>query len=625
MPRIFVFSFRFWLLGSSLLILFKPLCFAWQGLSETGEPKYKDGFVSLSYANPLMAKKGGHLSLSSLVDVDTLNPYSIKGVSHWLLHSLVFSTLGQSTLDEPMTKYPRVANSFVLASDKRSMRVTLNPRATFSDGHPVTAKDILFSLEIFQSDNVAPHYNSYWRDISHAKLVGTHEVDFYFSTVNPELPLITLELPVLAKHIYGKDQFGKIGIDYAVGTGPYRVESFKAGSHITFKRNTNFWDSGSPFNFGRYNFDTITLKQFKNQTAAHEGLKKGSFDFYECLAANVWSMELRGPKFEKNWIKKEKWRHSLNQGSSGMCFNLALKQFANKNVRKAISLVFPFNWINKVIFHGQYKRSQSFFENSEYKAEGKPSQAEVAILEKLKKECDDFPSEALDEPMANLGAGLSERQRMELAAKLLKDSGYVLKDMDGKRILVGADNSHKLSFDYPVFQQGLERVIEPFAVVLRRLGIYLNIRRVPVSAYVRALNQRDFGMTNFGVAQSQRPGNEQFDFWHSENAKKPYSRNVYGLANCAVDRLVKMISYASDHESLVLVTKVLDRVLYHLHLTVHGWYLDSYRVAYWNKISFPESFPPYYSPLQLLEFAWLDEEKSRQLEIVSGSNHPLPY
>ncbi len=584
------------------------------GMAMHGEPKYKPGFKHLDYADPL-AIKGGTLTLGVEGTFDTLNPYTAKGDFPPQVATLVFQELGEQTLDEPFTSYPALAESYELAPDKLSMVVRLRPQAKFSDGKPVTADDVVFSFKTLISDKGRTLYKFYWVDIKAVTAIDKHAVKFEFARENAELPLIANQLPVLPKHIYGKGDFALDFATQAVGSGPYLVKDFKAGSYITLQRNPRFWGKDQPLYRGRYNFDEIVVKYFKDPTAEVEAFKKGDFDIYPVFSSKVWALDLVGERFDQlKWIKKVLLSNANNQGSQGFGFNLRLPIFQDVRVRQAIALAFDFEWSNKNLFYSQYVQNESFFENSPLKATGMPTKDELTVLEPLKS---DLPQEVFTKEMGWLGKGKDIRERLRQAVALIKEAGYTVKDGMAK------GPGGKLEFKFLIRGPGFHRVVEPYIQNLKRLGIIVNIEEREDSVYIKRVDNREFEMTVWGQGESQSPGNEQREYWGSKAADEPNSNNILGIKNKAVDILIDKIIYAKTRQELELMTRALDRVLYHLHPVVHNWHLGSHRLAYWDKFGRPVTPPQYYSATQLIEYMWIDPVRAKKLDEARSKNAPL--
>ena len=580
------------------------------GVALGGAPKYPPGFRHFDYANPV-APKGGRLTLSSPINFDTLNPYTLKGRGAPMI-GLVFETLTEHSLDEPFSEYGLVAEAIDTAPDGRSVTFHLNPKARFSDGHPITAADVVFSLNVLRSEEASPLYRYYYADIDKAVALGKNKVRFDFRQPNRELAMITGQLPVLPRHIYEGKDFGRDFSRRAIGSGAYTVSSFEFGKQIVYTRNPDHWGRGLGVNTGRHNFDTLRVLIYRDPVAELEGFKSGEFDFLSVNNSKVWAKNMDGPQWDKGWVVKETLKHSNVAGMQGFVFNTRRPIFRQRQVRRALAMAMDFEWSNRNLFYGQYTALDSYFDNSELAASGRPSPAELKLLEPLRA---DLPPEVFTTPMGQkTGKPLSSRQRLRAAKKLLNEAGWHVKD----GVLTEQKSGLRLQFTVTLVQPAFERITEPFINNLRRLGVRAEMKVVDSSVYERLLRGFDFDMVVGSMGQSQSPGNEQRDYWHSASAKQPGSRNWAGIANPAVDALVDALIAAPDRATLVNATRALDRALWFGDYVVPHWFIDSHRVTYWNRLGKPKQPPLYYLPLTYLEYWWIDPAKDAQLKAAGG-------
>ncbi len=567
------------------------------GVSIDGKLKYPPGFSRFDYASP-SAVKGGDLVLHSLGSFDKMNPYTLKGTAPDGLAELVFETLAATSLDEPFAEYGLIAEDIQLAEDRMSVTYTLNPKARFSDGTQVTADDVKFSLDTLKSRDAHPFYASYYHDISKAEILGPHQVRLHFARPNREIHMIASQLPVLSKAFYEKHPFNAPNMTIPVGSGPYVVSDFKQGKSITYKRNPDYWGNDLPCRRGMFNFDTVTFKFFKDQIVAVEAFKAGEFDFMHVNIAKQWARDLQGSRFDQGEIVKELFPHKNNQGMQAFVFNIRKPLFADLRVRRAIGLAFDFDRTNKTLFFGQYTQTSSYFSNSELAATGLPEGLELEMLQPFKGK---IPDEVFTTPLTPVATGSPQalRDNLRRAKQLLAEAGWTIKD--GK--LVNGQNE-PFTFEILLVSPSFERVMADFTKNLQTLGINASYRTIDPALYVRRMQKFDFDMTVEVFGQSQSPGNEQRDLWTSEAADKEGSRNAIGIKNPVVDQLVDRIIYATTQEELTAACKALDRVLWYNYYVVPNWYLATYRLAYWNKFSRPDTLPLYYAPLQLLMTWW---------------------
>ncbi|ABK44654.1 extracellular solute-binding protein, family 5 [Magnetococcus marinus MC-1] len=584
-----------WLL---LLTLIPMHAFADHGLSRWGDLKYPADFKHFDYVNP-NAPVGGALTMWSLGGFDKMNPFTLKGEAPDMLGSLVFETLATSALDEPFSQYELLAKEVFVAEDGLSVTYRLNPAATFSDGSAVTSADVLFSLEILKSPQAHPHYSSYWRDIAKAVALDDHTVVFHFSQKNPELPLITGQLPVLSKNFFTQHPFGEASLTPPVGSGPYVVDRVDAGKTITYKRNPNYWGWQLPTQKGLYNFEKVVIKYFKDATVALEAFKAGEFDFVHVYHSKQWARDYVGAAFDQGKIIKTTLPHQNVQGMQGFVLNLRRPMFQDIRVRQALSLAFDFEWSNKNLFYDQYTRTASYFDNSELAAKDRPSPAELALLTPWKAE---LPASvfgpAVEPPTTSGPEGL--RGNLRQAMQKLKEAGWAL---NPQRQLV--KDGQPFVIDMVLVQASFERIMAPMVANLQKLGITLNYRTVDASLYTRRIRSFDFDMVVSSFGQSLSPGNEQYGYWHSQSADQEGSNNLLGLKNPAVDALVDAITYAKSREELLTATHALDRVLRAGYYVIPNWHIPYHRLAYYNYFEHPATLPLYYQPSSWVMSWWV--------------------
>ncbi len=574
------------------------------GLSLDGQLKYPAGFTGFDYTSA-KAKKGGTLTLHAIGGFDKMNPFTLKGIAPSLLGNLLFDSLMTQSLDEPFSQYGLLAKDIRVAGDGLSVTMDLHPGARFSDGSPLTAADVRFSLEMMKSKRAHPLYQSYWRDIKEAQVIDDHQVRFLFTQKNRELPLIIGELPVFSRAFFEKHPFDKGDLTVPMGSGPYTVESFKAGKSIIYKRNPDYWGRNLPVNRGLYNFDRIIITYFKDPVVALEGFKAGTFDFIFENNSKQWARDYVGEKFEQKILIKETLKHKNGAGMQGFVFNLRRPLFQDIRVRKALILAFDFEWSNRNLFHGQYTRADSFFSNSELAARGEPGAEELALLQPFRAQLDPAVFQAL-QPPPSTAAPNSLRGNLRQAMRLLKAAGWRVGGAD--RSLRNA-KGEPFEIDMLLVSPAFERVMAPYAANLKKLGITLRYRTVDMTLYQRRLDSFDYDMIVSSFGQSQSPGNEQRDMWHSSSADRPGSRNYIGLKNPVVDALVEKIIYADSRQALITACRALDRVLLAGHHLVPNWYLAYHRIAYRNRFQRPEKTPLYYSPVSWLLSWWLSGDQ----------------
>ena len=573
-------------------------------------PKYPANFKHFDYVNP-DAPKGGTLRQAGFGGFDSLNPFINKGVPADDI-GMIYDTLTRHGLDEPFTEYGLLAEKIEKAPDNAWVRFYLRPEARFHDGQPVTAEDVKFSFDTLMSKG-APMYRGYYADVEKVEVESPQRVRFVFKQAgNRELPLIVGQLPVLPKHWWAERDFSKGNLDVPLGSGPYKVADVQAGRSIRYERVKDWWGKDLPVNRGFYNFDTLEIDYYRDNTVALEALKAGQFDYWLETSAKNWATAYNTPAVANGQLIKEEIANHNPTGMQGFIFNTRRPLFTDRRVREALGLLFDYEWANRQLFNGAYTRTRSYFDNSELASVGLPSADELKLLEPLRAQIP--PQVFTDEyhPPVTDGSGII-REQQRRAYQLLQEAGW---RVDGDQML---DSTGKpVSFEFLLAQTEFERVLLPFKRNLADLGIELVIRRVDVSQYINRLRSRDFDLIVGGFGQSNSPGNEQREYWHSSSADNPGSRNFIGLKDPAVDKLVEGLINADSRQSLITHTRALDRVLLWGHYVVPNWHIKTWRVAYWNRFEHPEISPKYDIGLH----TWWAREKSPEAVADEAAAHP---
>lgn len=574
--------------GGSLLLGLAGLAQAapQHALTLYGEaPKYPADYRHFDYVEP-DAPKGGTLRQAGFGSFDSLNPFINKGVAADEI-GLVYDTLTRHGLDEPFSEYGLLAEKIERAPDNSWVRFHLRPEARFHDGHPVTAEDVVFSFETLMKDG-APMYRAYYADVSQAVAEDERRVRFDFKHAgNRELPLILGQLAVLPKHWWASRDFTKSGLEPPLGSGPYRIADVQAGRSIRYERVKDWWGKDLPANRGFYNFDAVQIDYYRDNTVALEALKAGQFDYWLETSAKNWATAYDVPAVKNGQLVKEEIANNNPTGMQGFIFNIRRPLFQDRRVREALALLFDFEWTNRQLFNGAYTRTRSYFDNSELASRGLPDEAELKILEPLRAQ---IPPEVFNNefrPPVSDGSGII-RDQQRRAYQLLQEAGW---RVEGDRMLDAGGQPVRIEF--LLAQADFERILLPYKRNLADLGINLEIRRVDVSQYINRLRSRDFDMMVGGFSQSNSPGNEQREYWHSVSADNPGSRNFIGLKDPAIDRLVDGLVQADTRDRLISHTRALDRVLLWGHYVVPNWHIKTWRVAYWNRLAHPKVTPRY--------------------------------
>ena len=590
-----------------------------QGISQYGKPKYVDGFAHFDYVNP-NAPRGGTLTLPNpgqRTSFDKFNPFTLRGVTAPGIE-LMFESLAEGSADEVSSIYGLLAEDIAVAPDHQSVTFRIRPEAKFSDGTPVLAADVKHSFDVLMSGKAHPRYKTTFADITEAVVLSERSVRFYFKNNNAELPILAGTLPIFSRN-WGKKAdgsivpFEKIAFEMPVGSGPYLIESFKAGKSIVYRRNPQYWADqlSKPLNVrvGFYNFDRVLYKLYSDDAVRLEAFKAGEFDALVEYRAKIWAKGYVGSKFDNGTLLKKAFLNHNGAGMQGFAMNLRRPIFKDVRVRQALGYALDFEWLNRQIFYDQYSRINSYFTNSDLSANfdgpRKPTEAELKLLRPLKAKYPQWVPDAVFEPMPPAPSTKppgSLRQNLKKARELLMHAGWQYRD--------GALRNEKGEpFRFEIVEDGgfFLRVISAYMRNLEKLGVQVDIRTSDFALHQKRMDEYDFDMTTIRFPDSQNPGNELWDRFGSQAAKEKGSDNVIGVQSPVVDALVGEITKAQNRDELRAATRALDRVLWNSYFVIPQWYNPTHRVAYRKEMRYPEP-PLYYSAEPWIMQNWWKEE-----------------
>lgn len=596
--------------------LFSALADEWRTSSSLGvESKYGNDFKRYDYVNP-NAPKGGTLNAVATGTYDSFNPYIVQGAPAAGFApfggGLLYETLMEQSLDEPNVSHAMIADAFKYPDDFSSATYRLDPRAKWHDGTPITVDDVIWSFNALKANS--PQYNRYYANVTEAVAVGDREVEFRFDQKgNRELPKILGDLVVLPKHWWeGTDKNGKKRditrptLEIPLGSGAYRIESFKPGSEIIWTRVPDHWSADVGVNVGRNNFDRKRFTYIQDDNAAWQAFTKGGYE--DVRPENVsrrWATEYNFPAFEAGDVIKREFPRSAGVAMQGLVLNLRRPQFQDRRVREALTLAYNFEAMNRTLFYGLYARTQSYFDGQDLASSGLPTGKELEILQAYK---DKLPAELFTQEfkLPVYDSPQSERQYLRQAIALFAEAGWKINN--GKMV---NDKGEQFKIEFVGSSPTDEVITNSFIDTLRKIGIDASLRVVDTSQYINRVNNFDFDSITTILNQSSSPGNEQRDFWSSKAAGSPGSRNVMGIKDPMIDALVDRIIYATDRDDLLAATHALDRVLLWNYYVIPQWHRASVWLAYWNKFGLPEKQPAFVGADT--DSWWIDPEKEKAL------------
>jgi microcin C transport system substrate-binding protein len=559
------------------------------GLSLFGDVKYPDGFRHFDYVNP-DAPQGGTVRQGTFGTFDNFN-IVIAGVKGSIAAGteLFVETLMTPALDEVSTEYGLLAEAVSHPDDHSQVSYRLRARARWHDSKPITPDDVLYSFEVLKANS--PFYGAYYRHVAKVEKTGGREITFTFDGPgNRELPQIIGQLPVLPKHWWeGTDKAGRkrditqTTLEPPLGSGPYRVKEFAPGRSLVYEKVDDYWGKDINVIIGTRNFQQIRFEYFRDPTVALEGFKGDQFDWRTENSAKDWATSYDFPAVREKRVVREEFPIRDRGAMQAFAFNIRREKFGDPRVRRAFNFAFDFEEMNRQLFSNQYTRIASYFEGTELAATGVPADAELEILKTV-------------------------RDNLRQALALFAEAGYEIR----KTKLVNSKSGEPFTFEFLVEDPATQRFVLFYKPSLERIGMTVNVRVVDAAQYENRVRQWDYDIIVGQWPESLSPGNEQRDFWGSQAADRPGSRNLIGIKNAAVDTLIERVIFSKDRADLVAATKALDRVLLWNFYVVPQWTYPYMRTARWDRFSRPETMPKY-GRSAFPTIWWWDKDKAAKV------------
>ncbi len=588
------------LLGTAALAVTTALAEPTHGIAMHGAPQLPPGFSAFPYVRP-DAPKGGRITLGMLGSFDSLNPLIVRGSAAAGVRDLVVESLLTRSLDEPFTLYGLIAERIDVPDDRSAITFHLNPKARFSDGRPVTADDVIFSHALLLKHG-RPNLRTYYAKVKQVERLSDRSVLFSFgSGEDREIPLILGLMPVLPRHLLSPETFERTSLQPMVGSGPYVVANVDAGRSITYRANPEYWGRDLPVTRGRYNFAELRFEYFRDASALLEAFKIGQIDLRVEEDPAMWATAYGFPAVAEGRVVRTELPIALPAGMSAIAFNTRRDVLKDQRVRQALIRLFDFEWINRNLYHGLTKRTESYFERSVLSSHARPADARELAL--LKPFAGVVKPEILDGtwsfPISD-GTGRN-RDNQQAAVALLTGAGWRLSS--GR--MVDA-RGRQLELEILAATRTQERLLVRYAESLKALGIAARVRQVDSTQYQARLKTFDFDMIQANWPSSLSPGNEQLFRWSTKAAETEGTFNYAGVKSPAVDAMIDAMLAAREPDAFVAAVRALDRVLLSGDYVVPLFHLPKQWIAYWNHLKPPSRTPVFgYA----LDSWWIEGEK----------------
>ena len=563
---------------------------AGQAYALWGQPKYPAGFAHFDYVNP-QAPKGGELRLvsnSRASTFDKYNPFTLKGSAPAYLSALMFDSLLTGAMDEVGSGYGLLAGDVSVAADGLSATFALRPEARFHNGDPVLALDVKYSYDMLMGPDTSPAYKTTLEDVAGLDVLGERTVRYRFKKPNRELPLTVGGLPVFSHQWGAGKRFSEVVTDIPIGSGPYRIGPVRFGKDISYVRDPQYWARDLNVKRGSDNFDRITVKIYKDNTARLEALKAGEFDLMRFYSAGDWARRVNGKRFDTGELVKREFKHQLPSGFQSFFLNTRRKPLDDIRVRQALGMALDFEWMNRQLFYGSYQRVTGLFGNTACAATGSPGPNELALLEPWRAHLPATVFGPMAQPPRTDGEQ-SLRGNLRRAQALLAEAGWQYRDGALRNA-----QGEPLVLEYLDSSEGKMATFASWGRNLEKLGVKLNFRSVDFALYLQRIQKFDFDLITLAVPGTHTPGQEYADLFGSKAADTEDSGNMAGVKSPAVDALIARMTAAKSEAELHSACRALDRLIMHGHYLIPQYTAVTHRLVFdaW-RLQGPATMPPY--------------------------------
>jgi peptide/nickel transport system substrate-binding protein len=566
------------------------------GIAMHGDPALPEDFASLPYVNA-DAPKGGAVTYCVVGSFDNLNPFILKslrttarGMIDTVFGNLVFEPLMQRNADEPFSLYGLLAKSIDISDDRRVATFNLDPRARWSDGQPVTPEDVLFTYEVF-TEKGRPPYSDRMKRIARLEKTGPLAVTFTFNeNADREFPLIVALTPIVPRHAFDKATFDQTTLKPLIGSGPYLVDEVMPGQRIVYKRNPDYWARDLPSKRGLDNFDTVTIEYFLNANAQFEAFKKGICSTYAEIDPVKLDRDFAFPAAKDGRVRIEEFETGIPPVVTGFLFNTRQPKFQDVRVRRALGMLYDFEWVNRNMLEGRFQRLASFWQGSELSALGRPANdREKALLAPYPDSVLPSVMDGTWKPAATDGSG-RDRTVLKAALDLFREAGFKL---DGS--VLRDPSGQPFGFEILTASQSEERLASIYLRSLAKIGIQAVVRSVDDTQMQQRKTRYDFEclIAAVGFSGSLSPGTEQLFRWGSASRNQPGSFNLSGAQDPAIDAAIEAMLRAREDEDYVAAVRALDRLLISGAYVAPTQYNPRQYLAYWTTIEHPQRTPLY--------------------------------
>ena len=439
---------------------------------------------------------GGRITIRLEADPETLNAVLQTTEDERQVLSFVNDPL--IAFDQNAKPIPATATRWEVLDGGKTYVLHLDPRATFSDGQPVRASDVVFTLGKIVNDQ-SPQFSGWFAslDLAQTKAVDERTVRVVFKDARVA-QLLAFNIAVLPEHVYGKGEFGKIR--KVVGNGPYVVISREVGRSIVLRRNARYWRE-------KPHVEHVTFRLIADDTTAWNALRRGDLDVGR-INNSTWQRGKDEPAVQAKLDFHNIYLLSYN----AILWNLSDPKLNDVRVRRALAMSFDRNAVIEKLYFGHARPVTGPFTPEQW-----ANNPNVQAIE----------------------------FNLQGAAALLSSAGWRDTNSDGvlDRVRDGKSEKFELRLVIPAGNQPTMDQSQILQDALAKIGVKLEVTPVDGAAMIEQVVNRNFQAAF--LAWVNEPDPDPYTLFHSSQLP-PEGFNVVGYANAEADQLIDAARVQAD-------------------------------------------------------------------------------
>src|SRR6185436_1360558 len=393
-------------------------------------------------------------------------------------------------IDRSLQPIPGLAKSWDISDDGRVYRFNLDPKATFSDGTPVRASDVLFTLRriVDPSTEAVQVFGSFEQlDLARSKAIDEHTVEIAFRAPLAMQLLRFNDLFVLPEHVYSKGNFRTDFNSRAVSTGPYKLVRREEGKEVVLERRADYWREHP-------HIQNIVMKVVNDHNTAWNALRRQEID-ETLIASDTWFREQKNPELNK-YIDFRRF-YTLNYNY--IAWNGSNPLLKDKRVRRALSMAIPTDAVVQDLYHGTARTMSGHFTPDEW-----AYNPNVPVI----------------------------RYDPDGAKRLLASLGW--KDSDGDGVLENGSRDFSLQLLALSGSATGKLLVQMVQAELKKIGVNVDLVILDTATAIQRVMSGNYDAVYMGWDLDPDP--DPYPLFHSSQVP-PHGQNIVFYANAEADRL----------------------------------------------------------------------------------------